>query len=544
MKKLVFVCVALLAASVVFAAGDQEGATGTADGVQLTPKGTFPIVQEMVTLEYMIPSSPNVSDYEDNHLTQLLEERTNVRINLRLTPSQDYNNKMNLMFASQSDLPDIIFPNGIDVNAQLMWGDQGVLLPLDDLLEEHAVRFWELLEREPHVEGLIRAADGRIYSLPRIGACPHCNPSKRFWINQNWLDALGLDTPTTTEEFRDVLEAFRTQDPNGNGEMDEIPLIGSRTGWNAAPRHFLLNSFLNYNEEQGGMMYIENDTVIPAFTQPEYRDGLAYMNSLVEEGLLDPVSFTQDFNQLQQLIISNPMIVGVFPAGGTPHYNEDHSTYAYVHLDPLQGPEGVQNAMYNPWSGVNIGQGSITSEAAYPEVAIRWFDQFYDFETTVTARYGRQGVDWRYVEDGEVFLNSAKQQTPAVMLNEVWGVQQPHNIHWYLKHPGYTDISIETADWDEFDRIAAMGDSTIKLLDFTLPTETQMPPVALSPADVQEYNELKSTIETYVEESRVRFIVGDLNIENDWDAYLATLESLGLERFVEMKQGAYDAVWR
>jgi putative aldouronate transport system substrate-binding protein len=130
------------------------------------------------------------------------------------------------------------------------------------------------------------------------------------------------------------------------------------------------------------------------------------------------------------------------------------------------------------------------------------------------------------------------------MLNEVWGVEQPHNIHWYLKHPGYTDISIETADWDEFDRIAAMGNSTMELLDYTLPADTQMPPVALLPDQVQEYNELKSTIDTYVEESRVRFIVGDLNIENDWDAYIATLDSMGLERFVEMKQEAYNRVWK
>jgi putative aldouronate transport system substrate-binding protein len=545
MKRLLFVLVAMLSVAMVFAAGEQEGTAGTADGgVQLTQPGTFPIVQEMVELTYMIPSNQNVADYEDNHLTSLLEERTNVRINLRLTPNQDYNNKMNLLFASQSDLPDMIFPNGMDVNAQLMWGDQGVLMPLNDLIEEQAILFQKMLEEQPQVEPLVTAADGNIYSFPSVSFCPHCDPASRYWINQDWLDNLGLEKPSTTEEFRQVLDAFRTQDPNGNGQSDEIPLIGARTGWHAAPQEFLLNSFLNWNESQGEMMYVDDGTVVAAYTQPEYRDGLAYMNQLVQEGLLDPASFTQDFNQLKQLILSDTMVVGVFPAGGTAHYNSDHTARAYVHLDPLVGPDGVQNAMYNPWAGIGNGKGSITSVCEYPEVAVRWFDQFYDFETGVTSRYGRKGVDWRYLDEGEVALNSAKQQTPAKMLREVWGVQQPHNIHWYLKHPYYMYISIETADWEAFDRIAAMGDSTMRLKEYTLPPDTQMPPVSLLPDEVQEYNELKATIDTYVEESMVRFIVGDLNIRNDWDAYIASLDSLGLERYVEMKQEAYNRVWK
>lgn len=544
MKRLLLVSAMILVATLAFAAGATDESGAATEGIQLTEPGTFPIVREMVTLNYMIPSHQNVADYEDNYLTQLLEERTNVRIDLRLTPSQDYNNKMNLMFASQSDLPDIIFPNGMDVNAQLMWGDQGVILPLNDLIEEQAVLFQKMLEEQPQVKPLITAADGNIYSFPSVSFCPHCDPSTRYWINQEWLDTLGLDAPTTTEELRQVLQAFKTQDPNGNGEADEIPLIGARTGWQMAPHKFLLNSFLNYNESQGKMMYVDDGTVVPAFAQPEYRNGLAYMNSLVEDGLLDPVSFTQDANQLQQLVRSDPMVVGVWPAGGTPHYNAEHTADAYVHLDPLEGPNGARYAEYNPWTGINNGKGSITFECEYPEVAVRWFDQFFEFETGVTSRFGRKGVDWRYVESGEIFLNSAKQQTPAVMLNEVWGVTQPHNIHWYLRHPYYMYISIETADWDAFDRIAAMGDSTMRLHEFTLPPETQMPPIALTPDEVQEYNELRTTIETYVEESRVRFIVGDLNIDNDWDAYVATLDSLGIDRYVEMIQTAYDRAWK
>ena len=43
-------------------------------------------------------------------------------------------------------------------------------------------------------------------------------------MNSDWLETLGLEQPTTPEELRTVLEAFKTQDPNGNGKADEIPL--------------------------------------------------------------------------------------------------------------------------------------------------------------------------------------------------------------------------------------------------------------------------------------------------------------------------------
>ena len=52
----------------------------------------------------------------------------------------------------------------------------------------------------------------------------------KIWINQTWLDNLGLDVPTTTEELYTVLKAFKENDPNGNGIQDEYPLVGG-TGW-------------------------------------------------------------------------------------------------------------------------------------------------------------------------------------------------------------------------------------------------------------------------------------------------------------------------
>ena len=46
-----------------------------------------------------------------------------------------------------------------------------------------------------------------------------------FVINKTWLDQLGLEVPTTVDEFTECLKAFRDAgDLNGNGIADEVPL--------------------------------------------------------------------------------------------------------------------------------------------------------------------------------------------------------------------------------------------------------------------------------------------------------------------------------
>ena len=58
---------------------------------------------------------------------------------------------------------------------------------------------------------------------------------------------------------------------------------------------------------------------------------------------------------------------------------------------------------------------------------------------------------------------------------------------------------------------------------------------------LDEIAESKTTINTYVNETIARFSVGALDIENDWDDYLAELDAMGLERYIEVSREAYEA---
>src|SRR5699024_10973892 len=136
---------------------------------------------------------------------------------------------LNLDFAS-GDLDDIIFAAGnsnFTADMEVKYGEQGLIIPLEDLIEEYAPNIQKMFEERPDVKKSITTLDGHIYALPRVvkeGGTSSWYMSP-FWYNGRWLDELGVDElPETTEELYDLLVRFRDEDPNGNGEADEIPL--------------------------------------------------------------------------------------------------------------------------------------------------------------------------------------------------------------------------------------------------------------------------------------------------------------------------------
>ncbi|MGV2788079.1 ABC transporter substrate-binding protein, partial [Clostridium perfringens] len=111
------------------------------------------------------------------------------------------------------------------------YGTDGTILPLEDLIDQYAPNLKALLDRRPDIKSSITAPDGHIYGLPsweenNLGTNPFFHV-----INKKWLDKLGLKMPQTLDEYTEALAAFKTQDPNGNGKADEIPLSFMHMQW-------------------------------------------------------------------------------------------------------------------------------------------------------------------------------------------------------------------------------------------------------------------------------------------------------------------------
>jgi putative aldouronate transport system substrate-binding protein len=514
-----------------------------------TVDGTFPLTQEKVTFRVLVPSNPRVEDFATNRFTQWYEEKTNVHLEWEVVPAQEAQTSLNVRLAG-GDLPDIImgFESALGPSLQMLYGSQGAFLRLNDLIEQHGVETKRLFEQMPLAREVITAPDGSIYALPAVAGCYHCTLSQKLWLYQPWLDELGLAMPTTTDEFEQVLLAFKERDPNGTGQPDEIPLATATEGFQTSLDAFFMNAF-TYNPGPGGKwLSVQDGTVTAIYATAPWRAGLEYLARLYAQGLIGSESFTQDLDQLRQLT-NNPgtTIVGAVPAGAPSAFinvdREEGSRWTqYTAVPPLAGPEGVRFAASNPYQAFRSGAFVVTSACQQPEIALRWADGLYDLETSLRAVEGVLGEHWRWAEPGEVGNNGE----PAVW-ERLFAYGQVQNFSWSQTGPYYRPEPVHSGQVLKPEEAAYSLETILyratkdKYEPQAQPAELVLPPLFFSQEQAQQVADLDATINAYVEESFALAVTGQLDIAAEWETYLATLEGMGLAQYLQIHQEAYDA---
>ncbi|MFC5403459.1 ABC transporter substrate-binding protein [Cohnella soli] len=525
------------------AASSAPASNGSASGEPQTEAGTYPITKEKTTLKVMVRGNPLVEDFSTNEFTKWYEEKTNVHIEWEVVPEQSMQEKLNLVLASE-DYPDVIFGMNVSPAQEMIYGSQGVFLPLNDLIEKYGVQTKKLFSDRPDIKDAITAPGGNIYSLPEINECYHCSLSQKMWIYKPWLDKLGLKMPTTTEELYNVLKAFKTQDPNGNGKADEIPLSVAQKSWRSSIDAFLMNSF-TFNPVYGTTkhLFVQDGKLDVAFTKPEWKEGLKFLNKLYKDGLISPESFTQDDTQLVQ-VGENPktVILGASTGGHegvfTQLMGESGRWKEYVTVPPLKGPQGVQ---YAPADATSLTTGAfiITNKAKNPEVALRWADGLYEYEHTLRSNYGRPDVEWRNAKDGEVGINGQ----PAKW-SELKSFGEVQNVNWAQTGPALrsNDFRLSAVAKGPDDLEVILYNETKNNYEPYKPTNiATVPPLFMTNEQATEVADLSKSVNDYVDEMIARFVIGDADIDKGWDTYVKTLDSMNLKRLIELYQEAYNA---
>ena len=249
-----------------------------------------PEAEEPVKIKVFIIQGADI-DYSTNLYSLLLEKKFNVKFEWQTVPWEvtAVKEARNLSLAS-GDYPDLYIMNqDIDLftqNELIKYGQQqGVLLPLNDLIDEYAPNVKANIEKYPYYKANAVAPDGKIYGIPQLEECYHCSFQNKLWINTKWLKQLNIPTPKTTEELKAALEAFKTKDPNGNGQADEVPLSGTTESWGFRTVPYLMNAFI-YDDDRSHLI-MDGGKVDVAANKPEWKEGLLYIKSLYDAGLID-----------------------------------------------------------------------------------------------------------------------------------------------------------------------------------------------------------------------------------------------------------------
>lgn len=532
-----------------------EGET-TYDENGVSPEGTFPIVEEPITLTVMFPSQTAIPDIAENSFTKEYEELTGIHIEWQEVPSDSLADRVNISLSS-GDMPDIYLSCGVSLSQQQAYGPQGAFVPLNDYIEQYGEVFQKIEENVPGVADTLTMGDGNIYALPYIEKCVHCEGSSKLWINTKWLDALDMEPPTTVDEFEEMLRRFKEEDPNGNGEADEIPLLTYEGGWHSnAMSGWLTNPFV-YTSPDNNYVYLDGDEIKLSYMQDGWKEAMSWLNKLYEEGLYYDQSLVINYDQARQLCAADGTTedVGCF-TGGTPDLpGADVSQWGpYVALAPIEGPNG-RVATWMPYSQITPTAFVITSACENPAAAFRWGVEQYNKDINYRKTFGVEGENWKYVTPGEddvpadaADFNTGDPAEIAPFIDGVsWGDEQDYcwrGLGLRCDTGDYKDLryaQVQSGDYDTNMEHRLSVDTQEQMEPYYPDMEICVPTLVYTEEQSATLANTESVVISYVEEMAAAFITGTSDPEADWDAYLNELSVKGVDQLLEIYQAGYDA---
>jgi putative aldouronate transport system substrate-binding protein len=496
-----------------------------------------------VELPAFTKQSPIVQDYDNNDLTKLIEEKFNVDIQWTLGPSESSLEKQNVLLAS-GNYPAVFFAGEFSQVDQIKYGKNGILLPLNDLIDKYAPNVKKAFEQSPYLLKAVTAPDGNIYSLPGLEECWQCYYSQKVWINTKWLKKLGIEMPKTTEEFYQVLKAFKEKDPNGNGKNDEIAYTGTSDWWHGNIMHYVMNAFIYASDMN--FLTLNNRKVDISANKPEWKEWLSFLHKLYAEGLIDPQSFTQKLDGFQR-VLENPdtAIVGAYASGCCYPTAADNGRFTeYSALPPLKGPNGVQLTGF--FGGdVGIGLFAITNNASEEQKikAIQIVNYLFSEEGSLNEMYGPEGVGWKKAKEGDKGLDGKQ-----AIYEQFAYTGDKKQITWdnELKYtPAYLFNGMASGDditkADSYDKY--LNVNTEGYVQFA-PKETFPLAIWLNPDEATQLAQMKTDIQTYIDTNAAQFITGQKDVNKEWDSYVKGFSGLSLDQFIKANQEAYDAQYK
>lgn len=524
-------------AAATTAASATTAAAATTAGATTAPADTgAKIFAEPTTVSVVCAASTVYNISNQIPVYGAIEEITNVVLDWQLLPATEAATKFQLLIQSD-DLPELIGYGTISEHNKL--GMDGILAPLKDLLYENAPLIIEAFDNP--IEGEIipysinawgegTAPDGEVYTVlafsasNAIGAIPA--------IRQDWLNNLGLEMPTTADEFYTVMKAFKEKDANGNGDAtDEVPVVAGQGG-GYAKLFPLITAF-----DAHASYYLDaNDTFQYGRIEDSFGEGLAYLAKLYAEGLIQSDYLTATNDQYKEIAYNNRAgWAFLWPGSGLGATNNAiqqlDKSYEMVPIKPLVSTSGKQYKDTNTAGNAIVSRTSINAKSTRQAELVKYLNWYFTDEAGLLCGYGIEGETYNMV-NGEpiytdVILNSPDGYDPenARLYYGCYYYAFPYNEGWAAHFQAFKDAQPYTVmAWETY-RVAGM-------------VEAPLPSLNYSDDDQEIYGAAETEINTYADAMINKFIMGEESIDN-FDQFVEKIKALGIEKNLEIRNKAY-----
>lgn len=496
----------LLAAAVMLL-----GMVGTAGA-----EGTSGRDKLSITISNFTPGKNWMTEEQTQYVWKYrLMEETNVELEFVTSRYGSIGTEQLLLLIASNDLPDLYFGPILFASTSTMPSimlEDGYILRLNDYLDK-LPNFAKWLAENPKYAASCMLEDGSLFGFPVVS---EHQVTKGLMLRGDWLEKLNMETPRTPDQLKAFLIACKEQ-------------LGVQY-----PLHFQ-TEYLDYImprgwDNGGTRWYVEDGKVKFGVLEPGFKEFVYEIASWYAQGLINPDmpsaskqsveaamtngSAAAVFNQL-------PKIVNMYAS------NEDNPEYKIVGTNLSATGEAL------PFHGGAEG-GVRWNDALYinPEcknldAALRFCDFMFSEEGILLNNYGTQGISFDYDANGQIIES-------GLILDESDGVTGFDKLYALAKRGSWPGPVVGTA----FGYPPAVQEVAAEWRS-TRAAESEPPAFVYTSEENDEYASAWNDCYTYYTENVLKFVIGTKPLE-EFDAFMAQMHRLGIDRCVEINQAAYD----
>ena len=531
MKKIFALCLAMLLVAGVFAACGSQSTKSPQ--VTVTESG-----KSVVSVTMMNSAYPQ-RKWDGSPLQELVREKFGLDIKMDLVDPESYGEKYPVIIATGS-MPEIMAVNedwyGLQAN-----GDRGMFLKLNDKMDKMP-NLKKKLDDLGIEFTMSLSEQGNNYVLP------HYNETKSFWnamiVRGDILDSAGIDKKSI-----DSMDALYDMFIDLRDFTGIKGFYGTSAGLNACS-----SMAYAWNGISSGTRYWDFDSErwVDGYTSQAYKDYVTFFANLYKDEVIN-----RDFLSMPRDEWGAEVHAGnIFAWGGSfstiDRFNNemqpnDPSVYwTWIKMPPYNGKYGKWESavQITSWSSFVI---SSKVSAEQTDAILAFFDWLYTDEGKIAVSFGIEGESY-VMQDGiphwlreqdKITVSDSLASQYTWQNEEQWEAttnRLPLDLGFIntLNNPAWVLFDKHMAPYGSVSTYEKIYEDIIDV--FAGP----YPPKPFTQDESDEAAVLKSTIETFGVEWTTKAILGQVDIDKEWDAFVKQCYDYGMERFVDLHNIAHD----
>lgn len=483
---------------------------------------TLPLAGDVTLTAFYTFPAPFVSFIEngpfDCDAYKYMNENSGIMIDWQWY-TMDVANANFMILISSGEYPDLLYNFNANYTAGIDAGiDEGIIYPLEDYIEEYMPCYNYWLNND---EEFAKAAATDYHYGAIWGYYPTEQIEGGMMLREDLLDKYNFDSlPKTYDEYYNLLMAFKVDTGSTQPFCSSLP---QGAGFN-------MDSIDETSDTE--LFVVIDDDVIFYGTQESTKEYFELCAKWFADGLINPDYLTSDMNTDGAYIKSGQVVTWMGNFSQLLEYTEDATDIEGINVvgsyTMRRNEEDEVHIRTAQW-GASTTCWAISTRCENIEAACAWLDYWFSEDGSILGTWGREGYGYDVDTNGNKTVSDNINNNPTGMPVAFATTYYTLNRDVYWK-----DGTRDSVAWTENQKqCQEIWGETGK--EYVYPHKA-----SLTSDEGTEFSLLISDIVTFMVEAQAKFVTGVWTVENDWDAYVSTLETLNYQRAEGILQDAYD----